>query len=253
MSHVTRNRCTRTDLSGKETLIYPGGNTQCAFEDSKWWKTEKAFKFRVQPGDGANAQRVLLYFHKGGGCMSDTQCSNKFGKKSTLRAQGQKPMPATGIFDDTNSRNPFQGWPKISILYCSGDAHVGNMIHKWKSGWYRKGKTIIHQNGMNNVNAVLDWLVENYPKPEELILSSCSAGSLGFQLHAARIRAMYPNVSNFAVLVDRYVPSRQSEIVNYWNACKDKTLGLSTQTLKKSRAGKMTYPELCFQDTCLYY
>ena len=106
---------------------------------------------------------------------------------------------------------------------------------------------------MNNVNAVLDWLVENYPKPEELILSSCSAGSLGFQLHAARIRAMYPNVSNFAVLVDRYVPSRQSEIVNYWNACKDKTLGLSTQTLKKSRAGKMTYPELCFQDTCLYY
>lgn len=85
------------------------------------------FRFFTQAGDVAK----LLIVHDGGGaCWESNTCGtvldpnpdparSVFDPLITERAE-DLPL-AGGVFDDANTANPFRGWTKVYVPYCTGD------------------------------------------------------------------------------------------------------------------------------------
>ncbi|KAE9079566.1 hypothetical protein PF006_g27493 [Phytophthora fragariae] len=49
----------------------------------------------------------------------------------------------------------------------------------------------MHLNGYNNAKAVLDWALENFPDPKQLVIGGYSAGSLGAQIWSVKAAKMW--------------------------------------------------------------
>ncbi|KAE8954024.1 hypothetical protein PF005_g32837, partial [Phytophthora fragariae] len=49
----------------------------------------------------------------------------------------------------------------------------------------------MHLNGYNNAKTVLDWALENFPDPEQLVIGGYSAGSLGAQIWSVKAAKMW--------------------------------------------------------------
>ena len=231
----THNACAFQSLT-RDTLVYPGGNSRCAFDTRGFpQRTNATYRFQVQLGSDPTKRHshVLLFFQGGGGCTSTRQCRSLLGS-NPLFSMNADPVAREGVFDDTRLDNPFRGWTRVVVLYCTGDVHSGSMTSSGPSKSDDddddddSGR--IHFNGRANVQSVLQWLKVNFPQPQQLLLSGCSAGSLGVQLHAERIAAMYQDVNTYlAVLPDSYpgfFPPRQGQILSeLWQAC-DPAFGL---------------------------
>ena len=69
--------------------------------------------------------------------------------------------------------------------YCTGDLHWGN-----SSVEYLAGVTIEHR-GAVNARAAVDWLVEQLPSPEGLLVTGCSAGAYASLFWAANLAPIY--------------------------------------------------------------
>ena len=66
----------------------------------------------------------------------------------------------------------------------------------------------MHLNGYNNAKAVLDWALENYPNPDEVVVGGYSAGSLAAQFWSAKIATMWQveqKPKKYQILADSYV------------------------------------------------
>ena len=139
--------------------------------------------------------KIVVDFEGGGACWTHTSCSvagaifKEDVDKSFARA---KSGYALGIYDKTNPKNPFKDWHHIFVPYCSGDIHWGNSVttYKDKSG----GAAFkIHHKGAVNTGYVMDWVYKNFPSPEKVFVTGCSAGSYGSVMWAARMANKYPS------------------------------------------------------------
>lgn len=151
----------------RPTLVYPGGNTRCAFDTSEKYNTSSEYKFQVMPGT-ENKDKVLLYFMGGGGCGNELTCAFETSEmvKSLIKIplfSQVSDIAVDGLLDITDDRNPFKTWTIIVFTYCTGDIYAGNRVLKGNS---EESGLSTHLNGANNTDTVLQWVFRNIQAPK---------------------------------------------------------------------------------------
>ncbi|KAH7479271.1 uncharacterized protein KRP23_6067 [Phytophthora ramorum] len=204
-------------------LIYPGGNTRCAFDDYQdsvtAFSTNSTYFFQVFPNADLDKSNLMIFFQGGGACTDEETCS--FSLQCSLGASATLATAATsssaGVLNRSISDNMFKDWNIVFIPYCTGDVHAGNRIlepyDSSVAGLLGEPQCLglnytMHLNGYNNTQAALNWALENYPDVDNLIVGGESAGSLGAQLHSAHIAELWDVSSKgtrFSVIADSYV------------------------------------------------
>jgi len=130
---------------------------------------------KVVPGD---SDKLLLYFQGGGACWDAASTDLQFCTSTC------SPNSLSGVFDRSNAANPFKDHTIVHVLYCSGDLHAGNVTRPYSDG---KGEPV-EQRGFYNTRASVDWAKANLDAHlSSLVMSGCSAGSLGVQAWAAEL------------------------------------------------------------------
>ena len=139
------------ELAAGWNTIHPGGDTMCVYGTP--------YSFFVRPDD---PQKLLVTFPGGGACWSGLTCTDEpVGRMDdnpkTVR-QEDNPDGTAGVFDEDNPENPFLGYTKIHVGYCTGDMHIGDAVQP-NDGPLEPGETraseTLHFNGYTNATTVL--------------------------------------------------------------------------------------------------
>lgn len=171
------------DLTDGEWNEIPGGEgTECA--------RGTPFSFFAYEG---TQNKVVLDFIGGGACWTYESCALGAGQLFSddiddLLEYVDEGFP--GVYDKTLAGSPFEGWYHVIVPYCTGDIHWGDRVTTYESG---DKSVTIHHKGAVNTRAVLRWLFENFPDPESVLVTGCSAGSYGSILWAPYVKRQYPN------------------------------------------------------------
>lgn len=173
---------------GSTTYIAPGGLTSCI-------DSSQPYMFRVTMG---NPSKVVFWLQDGGACF-DRQTTVLQPKCRT----GIEAVADEGIFDRSNPDNPYADWTSIAILYCSGDAHSGDLTTTYLDS--NNERVTVKQVGFLNVMSVIDWVKQGLPPLQSVVLTGSSAGSLGVQVLASYILDSLPIVGNAAVVADSWL------------------------------------------------
>jgi len=135
------------------------------------------FRFFVQEG----SLDKLLIFHDGGGaCWEANTCARPFvagGQGTydpTISETEDTLASAGGVLDDANPNNPFHGWTKVFIPYCTGDVGWGNNVVSYAGLPFP-----IHHRGYANIRAALRWVEDHYwgQPPSQVVVAGVSAGA----------------------------------------------------------------------------
>ncbi|RLN44982.1 hypothetical protein BBJ29_009859 [Phytophthora kernoviae] len=261
------NSCAVDDLTtsalDSSTVIYPGGDTRCAFDDfsnsSVAITTNSTYFFQVFPAPDQKKNKLMLYFQGGGACIDDLTCA--FGLQCMYETFSPNARPlSTGILNRSNDENLFNDYNIVHLPYCTGDLHVGSSAKEIDdSPLYAlldmpecMGHNMtLHQVGYNNSKAVLDWAFENYPSPGEIVISGSSAGALGAQALSALVADTWQvedNSIRYSVLADSYVgvlPSDYSagKLISYYGTC-DLDLKASSKIMDACEDNKLSVAEM---------
>ncbi|CAH0479151.1 unnamed protein product [Peronospora belbahrii] len=226
-----------TSVLDQSTIIYPGGNTRCAFDDftheNVKFQTNATYFFQIFPAP--TKAKLLLYFQGGGACIDNLTCA--FGLQCMYPTFHPNAQPSSsGILNRTYEKNLFKEYNIVHIPYCTGDLHLGNHVERIPDNKLytllnrpecQGHNMTLHQVGYTNTKAVLDWAVRNYPNPDEIILSGSSAGSMGAQALSALVADLWhvkeKNI-RYSVLGDSYVgvlPSNYNagKLISYYGSC----------------------------------
>ncbi|GMH75811.1 hypothetical protein TrST_g5 [Triparma strigata] len=227
------------DTSGTSTLVNPGGETRCIYSNTG------PFKFQVWPGA---SDKLLFYFQGGGACWD--KASTELGLCSTS-ASGDSNV---GVFcrDGCSGENPFIDYTIVQVLYCSGDAHIGQVVRDYSA--HDKNGENVSQQGAANVQATLDWVKAQdsyFTKFESLVLMGCSAGSLGVQAWAHEVLQQLGDKYGFkdaAVVPDSYSgvfpPDSQSQTIIDFGACDVSALDSAPELRDSCKSGTITLQEM---------
>lgn len=155
------------------TKISPGGRTRCA--------RGGPYAFWLRRGD---PKKLMIFFQGGGGCFDQRTCavgSTWFDD----RVDGfDDPRYNGGILDLDNTENPFGDWSIAYLPSCTGDVHTGTRI-------VRYGRIRVHQVGYVNARAALARTYREFPDANVVLVTGCSAGSVGSAFHADAIIRHY--------------------------------------------------------------
>lgn len=228
--------CPIADMEqGKETYVRPGGKTICI-------NTSTPYVFRVIRGD---PKKLLFFFQGGGACFDrnttiiDPTCYTKI-----------EPASPYGVFNWSAPGNPYAGWTSVTVMYCSGDAHAGNITHVYEDD---DGRNVtVKQHGYWNAKSALDWALAEMPSLTYLVVSGCSAGSLGTQVWARTVmnsfagrvsESMAAIADSFVAIIPPQIPP--GSLLIAYGAC---TVPLWTESfLSACLQGKAT-PEMAYGD-----
>ncbi len=165
------------------TEIAPGGDTVCSRG------TDYAYWVR-----GGSTNKLVVDFFGGGACWNDSTCSVADAiftdSVEPIRAAVESGGEGTGIYNLGHPDNPFADWYHVVIPYCTGDIHWGDNLQVYNPG--ANSFTIEHK-GAVNARAVLDWIAEEFNRPEQVFVTGCSAGSYGSILWSAHLQNLYPD------------------------------------------------------------
>ncbi|MGB6086886.1 pectin acetylesterase-family hydrolase [Parvibaculum sp.] len=196
---------------GSWTTIEPGGETSCA--------TGTPYSFHVKPGDGADAEKLLLFLNGGGACWAGDLCipeSEPSAYVPYADVPPNDPRGQKGVFDLTNPENPVSSWTHVYASYCTGDVHIGNrdVTYKTSGG---TDLTIRHR-GRTNVEAVLAWVYDNVKTPKRIIVAGSSAGAIAAPLYAAEVAHHYPSAEVIALAdgAGGYRDEKVSGLIENW-------------------------------------
>lgn len=153
--------------------IEPGGATACARGgDYAFWLRR------------ADPERVLIFFQGGGGCFSEETCRSGSTWFDDRVDAFDDPAGSGGILDFQNADNPFRDYSVVYIPSCTGDVHTGSRL-------VRYGRLRVHQKGFVNAQAALARTFREFPNPDAVFVTGCSAGSVGSAFHADSIIRRY--------------------------------------------------------------
>jgi len=253
---------TPSELDGS-TLIYPGGDTRCAFDDfsndTVSYATNSTYFFQVFPNTDGDRSKLFLYFQGGGACIDDITCS--FGLQCIVQTFTPSATAfSTGVANRTDPNNMFNDWNLVHIPYCTGDLHVGNhtemiaddpLLSLLDSPDCLGHNMTIHQVGYTNTMAVLDWAYENFPSPSHIVLGGSSAGSLAAQLLSGLVAEKWQTEANgipYSVLADSYVSVLPEShpagaTIQYYGSC-EVDLNFPTTILDECESGNLTTVEM---------
>jgi hypothetical protein len=205
---------------GEYTFVHPGGLTRCLSTENP------EYRFQVVPGD---LDKLVFQFQGGGACWNE--------KTAEFACFRQTTVDSKGMFNRDREGNPFENYTIVSVMYCSGDIHLGMANHSWgvQAGW-------------ENTKSVLDWTLENFPSVDSLVISGASAGALAAQYMSKFVLTRFEGRYNRAlVIADSFAgispPGSQEMLTQIWNFCATPVLqeyGLVEQCL----AGNLTVQDL---------
>jgi hypothetical protein len=133
------------------------------------------YSFFIQEGD---PRKLLLFMDGGGGCWEAQTClASPLRGTPTYRQTVDETVDTEsgGLFNDEDPRNPYLGYTRVFVPYCTGDFFWGARDTEYVldgPGLPPLTWTIRHR-GADNLLAVLDWL-QNH------------AGDFGFRLSRVR-------------------------------------------------------------------
>jgi dienelactone hydrolase len=153
--------------------IEPDGATRCA-RGGRY-----AFWLRR-----ADPKRLLVFFQGGGGCFSQETCRPGSTWFDDRVDPFDDPTGSDGLLDFTNRDNPFRDYSVVYIPSCTGDVHTGSRV-------VRYGPIRVHQKGFLNARAALRRAYAEFPDPDSVFVTGCSAGSVGSAFHADSIIRRY--------------------------------------------------------------
>jgi Pectinacetylesterase len=153
--------------------VEPGGRTACARGG------EYAFWARRGRSD-----RLVIYFQGGGGCFDTRTCAPGSPWFDDSVGAGDDPSFAGGMLDVADPRNPFRDWSFLFVPSCTGDVHIGDAVARY-------GPTTIRHRGWANARSALDWAFRRFD-PSVVLVTGCSAGSVGSAFHAPAVLARWP-------------------------------------------------------------
>ncbi len=171
--------------------IHPGGDTMCLYGTP--------YGFFVRPDD---PRRLLVTFPGGGACWSGLTCTDEpVGRMDdnpkTVR-QEDNPDGTAGVFAEDNPENPFVGYTKVHVGYCTGDMHIGDAMRP-NDGPLEPGQTRIsdtlHFNGHTNAMTVMNWIFENFEAPDTVVVGGYTSGSYGTPLYVSLMADHYPQAA----------------------------------------------------------
>ena len=166
--------------------IFPGGDTTCLYG------TE--YGFFVKPGD---PERIMISFPGGAACWSGLTCSDeprgRVDEGPKTIGPDDSPAGTQGIFAAENPENPFREFTYVHVGYCTGDMHIGDAVRS-NDGWIGEGRRpseLLHFKGYRNAMSVLEWVYENLPAPELVVVGGYTSGSYGAPLYVSLIADHY--------------------------------------------------------------
>jgi hypothetical protein len=140
-------------------------------------------EYRVLVHHGT-VNKVLLYLEGGGACWSYETCWQSPAAKLTADPL----FGPVGILDFDNPDNPFHGWSVVYAPYCDGSVFGGdNVVDYQDNPAYH---TFHH--GQQNVSAAVALMREQFPDPEQIVVSGSSAGGYGTYSGYGVARVAYP-------------------------------------------------------------
>jgi hypothetical protein len=151
--------------------------------------------------------KLMIYLEGGGACSSQHFCDHNPANLnqifpggsategqtiggSLLTVAGLQQPYTTGIFDNTNSANPFQTWNEIYIPYCTGDVHFGTLTNVTIPGVTAPQQFV----GYLNMQKFIGRIVPTFPNLDQVVLSGASAGGFAAGLNFGMVQDAFGSV-----------------------------------------------------------
>jgi hypothetical protein len=166
-----------------------------------------------------SVNKLMIYMEGGGVCISPHFCDhnpanmnqvfpggdlNGESVTGSLATQSGLQAPYTsGIFDTTNTANPFLNWNQIYIPYCTGDAHIGtnpNASIPNDLGVATTQRFV----GALNMQLFVSRIVPTFKTVTQVVLTGSSAGGIGAGLNFGLVQDSFGAVP--VTLIDDSFP-----------------------------------------------
>lgn len=187
----------------------------------------------VRAGQGAGADRWVIWLDSGGGCTSAEGCARRWcgnsipNSPAKMSSRWAPPgIVGEGIFDASppNSTNDFATWNQVHVYYCSSDTWVGQIDHpRLRSEDGETPDYAIRFRGASIVDATIEALLDGVRSDDGstalppldtarlVLFTGSSAGAGGVRMHADAVgetlRAANPAV-DYRAVVDAGIWSR---------------------------------------------
>jgi hypothetical protein len=163
-------------------VIKPGAPTICS--------RGTEYVFFVIPGA---RDKVIIEFEGGGACWDERTCNVPSLFKAEVDV-AKHTVDLTGSqnwYDHGDARHPMKDWTHVFIPYCTGDIHWGDNVKTYTSADPATPPITINHKGAVNTTAALNWVYAQFPAPQKLFVTGCSAGGYGSILWAPHVQKHY--------------------------------------------------------------
>jgi hypothetical protein len=160
--------------------IRPGGDTICSRGGE--------YAYFVIPGA---RDKVIVEFEGGGACWDGPTCgfaSSLFKETVDVSAHTKSLSGVAGWYDHDHPGHPLKDWTHVFVSYCTGDVHWGDNVQTYGTG---PTAVTIHHKGAVNTTAVLNWVYREFPSPQKVFVTGCSAGGYGSIVWAPQVQQHY--------------------------------------------------------------
>lgn len=131
-----------------------------------------------------SVNNLMIHLEWGGACGDYKTCGSILsgGTVITLNPSysSLSSSATAGIFNNSNSNNPFRNWTHIFVPFGTGDIHIGNQAVKYTSGL--SSRTVYH-GGYLNAKVAMRW-AKAQGTWGKVALTGSSAGGFGTILHS---------------------------------------------------------------------
>ena len=149
-------------------------------QKDQWvWLTSEHLRCRDNSATGlgvrlssdTDQKNLLIYLRPGGACFNAPSCALAAYKYDDTDFQEDITVNLQGIFDETNTDNPFADWHKVFVPYCTGDVHTGNLARS--SGFLPQLTTTLRDDAVD-VKHYTSGLFRGYKNMEVVARSAAS-------------------------------------------------------------------------------
>jgi hypothetical protein len=166
-----------------------------------------------------SVNKLMIYMEGGGVCISPHFCDHNPANMnqvfpggslngesfagSLVVVSGLQAPYTDGIFDNTNSANPFLNWNQVYIPYCTGDGHFGTNANGSVQDDFGNPTTQYFV-GYKNMQAFVGRIVATFKNVDQVVLTGSSAGGLGAGLNFGMVQDAFGKVP--VTLIDDSFP-----------------------------------------------
>ncbi len=161
--------------AGTWQRVEAGGATRCA--------RGGRFAFWIRRGD---PKKLVVFFQGGGGCFNEETCAEGSTWFDDRVDAQDDPRRSGGMLDLADRQNPFRDWSWVYIPSCTGDVHTGDARVDY-------GSVEVEQRGWRNARAALGRGFREFRSPVSVLVTGCSAGSVGSAWHVDEVVRRYPD------------------------------------------------------------